>query len=157
MKGKLIFAVVVLCLVSLPVIFCQGVDGADEKGKQSFKGKGYSLTIATPDPKDGQRKVIFTVTADKGYKTNKLFPNKLLLKAGEGIILEKTELKTKDASKLNEQVLEMSSPYKLNGNSLTGNLDSEFRFGICVLKNGETVSCTFHMEKHSLSLPIGGK
>lgn len=157
MKGKLIFAAIVLCLVSLPLIVCQAVDSAEEKGKQSFKGKGYSLTIATPDQKDGQRKVVFTVTAYKGYKTNKLFPNKLIVKAGEGIILEKTELKTKDASKLTEQVLEMSLPYKLNGDSLTGNLDSEFRFGICVLKNGKTVSCTFHMEKHSVSLPIGGK
>ncbi len=127
--------------------------GTAEPAKK-INGKGYVFTVDTPVAKDGAGKVIFTVRAQKGYKVNKKFPNKLKLKAQSGVELKKSEYKTAEASKIDEAHIEMTAPYIVKSDAKKGELESEFRFGICVIKNGEVVSCTFHKEELKISLPL---
>jgi hypothetical protein len=96
----------------------------------------YAVTVDVPAGAPAQ----ISMAPRGGFKINKAYPTKIMLKAGAGVTLPKTTLKKGDATSLEEKGA--SFPVRYTAAEAGGEVEATVKFSVC---NAET--CEMVKEK----------
>ena len=128
----MIRTLIVACSV-LIVAPAAAADGDAAKPAVQIEKAHYAVVVKSPKGAAAN----IEMTPRGGFKINKAYPTKVMLKAGDGVTLPKTTLKKGDATTLDEKAAKF--PVNYTCGDAGGQVEATVKFSVCSEQTCEMV------------------